>query len=81
MLDTLAGVESPMSSLQQAAATYCAIISPERVINIAAVLDPQGTAKALEEQRAADAAEAASSRRRVGQGWFIGGFLQVMVTE
>ena len=44
------------------------IISPERVINIAAVLDPQGTAKALEERRAAEAAEAALSpaeRRRI----------------
>ena len=44
------------------------IISPERVINIAAVLDPQGTAKALEERRAAEAAEATLSpaeRRRI----------------
>jgi hypothetical protein len=44
------------------------IISPEQVINIAAVLDPQGTAKALEERRAAAAAEAArtpAERRRL----------------
>ena len=44
------------------------IISPEQVINIAAVLDPQGTAKALEERRAANAAEAArtpAERRRI----------------
>jgi uncharacterized protein involved in outer membrane biogenesis len=34
------------------------IISPERVINIAAVLDPQGTAAALAERRAEAAAEA-----------------------
>jgi hypothetical protein len=34
------------------------IISPEQVINIAAVLDPQGTAAALEARRAAAAAEA-----------------------
>jgi hypothetical protein len=44
------------------------IISEERVINIAAVLDPQGTAAALAERRAAAAAEAARSpaeRRRL----------------
>ncbi len=44
------------------------IISPEQVINISAVLDPQGTARALEEQRAAAATEAARSpaeRRRI----------------
>ena len=35
------------------------IISPEQVVNIAAVLDPQGTAQALAERRAAAAAEAA----------------------
>jgi uncharacterized protein involved in outer membrane biogenesis len=35
------------------------IISPERVINIAAVLDPAGTAAALAERRAEAAAEAA----------------------
>jgi hypothetical protein len=44
------------------------IISPERVINIAAVLDPQGTAAALEARRAEAAAEArmtaAEKRRR-----------------
>ncbi len=34
------------------------IIDPERVINIAAVLDPEGTAQALAERRAAAAAEA-----------------------
>ena len=46
------------------------IISPEQVINIAAVLDPQGTAQALEERRAATAAEAArtpAERRRIEQ--------------
>jgi hypothetical protein len=44
------------------------IVSPERVINIAAVLDPQGTAQALQERRAAEAAEAAltpEQRRRI----------------
>jgi len=44
------------------------IISPEQVINIAAVLDPQGTAAALAERRAAAAAEEARSpaeRRRL----------------
>ena len=44
------------------------IISPERVINIAAVLDPKGTAAALEARRAQAAAEAkmtpADKRRR-----------------
>jgi hypothetical protein len=44
------------------------IISPERIINIAAVLDPQGTAAALEARRAEAAAEAkltpAEKRRR-----------------
>ncbi len=35
------------------------IISAERVVNISAVLDPEGTRKALEERRAAAAAEAA----------------------
>jgi hypothetical protein len=35
------------------------IISPERVVNISAVLDPKGTAAALEARRAAAAAEAA----------------------
>jgi len=46
------------------------IISPEQVLNIAAVLDPQGTAKALEERRAAEAAETArtpAERRRLEQ--------------
>jgi hypothetical protein len=44
------------------------IISPEQVINIAAVLDPQGTAAALEARRAAAAAEARmtpAERRRL----------------
>jgi hypothetical protein len=44
------------------------IISPEQVINIAAVLDPQGTAEALAQRRAEAAAEAARSpaeRRRL----------------
>jgi hypothetical protein len=44
------------------------IISQERVVNIAAVLDPQGTAAALAERRAAAATEAArtpAERRRV----------------
>ncbi len=44
------------------------IISEEQVINIAAVLDPQGTAAALAERRAAAAAEAAltpAERRRL----------------
>lgn len=44
------------------------IVSPERVINIAAVLDPQGTAQALAERRAkaaADAARTPAERRRV----------------
>jgi hypothetical protein len=44
------------------------IISPEQILNISAVLDPEGTAKALAEQRAAAAAEAARSpaeRRRI----------------
>jgi len=44
------------------------IISPEQVINIAAVLDPQGTAAELAERRAAAAAEAARTpeeRRRI----------------
>jgi hypothetical protein len=35
------------------------IISPERVINISAVMDPEGTAAALEARRAAAAADAA----------------------
>jgi hypothetical protein len=46
------------------------IISPEQVINIAAVLDPQGTAAALEARRAAAAAEAAmtpAERRRAAK--------------
>jgi hypothetical protein len=46
------------------------IISPEQVINIAAVLDPQGTADALAQRRAEAAAEAARSpaeRRRIEQ--------------
>jgi uncharacterized protein involved in outer membrane biogenesis len=46
------------------------IISPEQVINIAAVLDPQGTAAALEARRAAAAAEAAmtpAERRRAAR--------------
>jgi hypothetical protein len=37
------------------------IITPERVLNIAAVLDPKGTAAALAERQAAEAAEAARS--------------------
>lgn len=37
------------------------IISEEQVLNIAAVIDPQGTAAALAERRAAQAAEAARS--------------------
>lgn len=37
------------------------IISPEQIVNLAAVLDPQGTAAALEERRAAAATEAARS--------------------
>ncbi len=37
------------------------IVSEEQVVNLAAVLDPQGTATALEARRAAAAAEAASS--------------------
>jgi hypothetical protein len=44
------------------------IISPEQVLNISAVLDPEGTARALAERRAAEAAEAARSpaeRRRI----------------
>jgi hypothetical protein len=44
------------------------IISPEQVINIAAVLDPQGTAEALAQRRAETAAEAArtpAERRRL----------------
>ena len=44
------------------------IISPEQVVNIAAVLDPQGTAEALVQRRAEAAAEAARSpaeRRRL----------------
>jgi len=44
------------------------IISPEQVINIAAVLDPKGTAEALAQRRAEAAAEAARSpaeRRRL----------------
>jgi hypothetical protein len=44
------------------------IISPEQVINIAAVLDPKGTAEALAERRSEAAAEAARSpaeRRRL----------------
>jgi hypothetical protein len=44
------------------------IISPEQVVNIAAVLDPQGTAEALAQRRAEAAAEAARSpaeRRRL----------------
>jgi uncharacterized protein involved in outer membrane biogenesis len=44
------------------------IISPEQVINIAAVLDPQGTAEALAQRRSEAAAEAARSpaeRRRL----------------
>jgi hypothetical protein len=44
------------------------IVSPEQVINIAAVLDPQGTAEALAQRRAEAAAEAARSpaeRRRL----------------
>jgi hypothetical protein len=44
------------------------IISPEQVVNIAAVLDPKGTAEALAERRSEAAAEAARSpaeRRRL----------------
>lgn len=44
------------------------IVTPERVINIAQVLDPEGTAKAIAESRAEAAAEAArspSERRRL----------------
>jgi hypothetical protein len=44
------------------------IISPEQVINIAAVLDPKGTAEALAQRRAEAAAEATRSpaeRRRI----------------
>jgi uncharacterized protein involved in outer membrane biogenesis len=44
------------------------IISPEQVINIAAVLDPRGTAKALAQRRAEAATEAArtpAERRRL----------------
>ena len=44
------------------------IVSPDQVINIAAVLDPGGTAAALEERRAKAAAEAArtpAERRRL----------------
>jgi uncharacterized protein involved in outer membrane biogenesis len=43
-------------------------ISPEQVLNISAVLDPAGTAAALAERRAAEAAEAAQSpaeKRRI----------------
>jgi len=46
------------------------IVSPEQVINIAAVLDPAGTAEALAQRRAEAAAEAARSpaeRRRLGK--------------
>ncbi len=37
------------------------IITPERILNISQVLDPEGTAKVLAERRAEDAAEAARS--------------------
>ncbi len=37
------------------------IITPERIVNISQVLDPEGTAKVLAERRAEDAAEAARS--------------------
>jgi hypothetical protein len=43
------------------------IISPERVVNISAVLDPEGTRKALEERRAAAAAEAAMTPAQKAQ--------------
>jgi uncharacterized protein involved in outer membrane biogenesis len=46
------------------------IISPERVVNIAAVLDPRGTAEALAQRRAENAAEAArtpAERRRLAK--------------
>jgi hypothetical protein len=46
------------------------IISEEEIVNIAAVLDPQGTAAALAERRAAAAAEAAltpAERRRLAK--------------
>jgi len=46
------------------------IVSPDQIINIAAVLDPEGTAEALAERRAAAAAEAArtpADRKRLGK--------------